>query len=85
MDDYQVVDGKRVKTSDFIEEETRKGVRRRLDAPYGYKRKVTTPWGAEEYCNVYTMRGPGTEVERMATVYRPKSNPGVAFSTFRID
>ncbi len=51
---------------------------------YGYRKQVMTPWGAIEECIVVTVPSLSGEKDKYAQLYRPKSNPGVAFSTFKL-
>lgn len=78
-DDFMVIDGQKVKVPELIGQ-AGKGV-----APsYGYRKRLMTPWGAYEICTVMTVPSLYGEKEKYAHVYRPKSNPGVAFCTFRL-
>lgn len=78
-DDIMMIDGHRVRIADF-NEPAGQGV-----APsYGYHKTIMTPWGTNENCIIVTVTSLLGEKDKYAQVYRPKSNPGVAFSTFRL-
>jgi hypothetical protein len=53
-------------------------------APLGVREKIMTPWGSEEICMVVGMPDFSGVRVKYATVLRPKGNPGVRFSTFRV-
>lgn len=76
-DDVMIVDGQRVR----VPEKTTNGG---LEASYGYRKRLRTPWGAYETCTVFSVPSLYGERERYAQVHRPVSNPGVALSTFKL-
>jgi hypothetical protein len=78
-DDTMIIDGNRVRVPELIKQPG-KGV-----APsYGYRKRIMTPWGKHEVCTIMTVSSLHGEKERYAHAYRPASNPGVVFSTFRL-
>lgn len=78
-DEIMMIDGQRVSIPKLIGEPG-KGV----EPSYGYHKRVMTPWGVDEDCIIVTVPSLSGEKDKYAQVYRPKSNPGVAFSTFRL-
>lgn len=78
-DDIMMVDGQRVLVPKLLSQPG-KGV----EASYGYRKRVKTPWGADEDCIIVTVPSLSGERDKYAQVYRPKSNPGVAFSAFKL-
>lgn len=52
--------------------------------PLGIRENIMTPWGSMESCVVVGMPDFSGIRVKYATVLRPKSNPGVRFSTFRV-
>lgn len=81
---YRIIDGKRVPLAQYISEARYGKEGKRLDAPYGYKKRVEMHDGIREVCTVYVTRGLGVNKERYATVARPSSDPLVAFRCFRL-
>jgi hypothetical protein len=78
-DNITIIDGQKVKLPELIGQPG-KGV-----APsYGYRKRVMTPWGKHEVCTIMAVSSLHGEKERYAHAYRPASNPGVTFSTFRL-
>jgi hypothetical protein len=78
-DNTTIIDGQKVKVPELIGEPG-KGV-----APsYGYRKRIMTPWGKHEVCTIMTVSSLHGEKEKYAHVYRPTTNPGVAFSTFKL-
>ena len=77
--DTVVIDGQKVKVPELI-----KQLGNGVAPSYGYRKQLMTPWGAQEVCTVVTVHSLSGEKDKYAQVYRPKSNPGVAFSTFRL-
>jgi len=53
-------------------------------APIGVREQIMTPWKLEESCMVVGMPDFSGVRVKYATVNRPKGNPGVRFSTFRV-
>ena len=53
-------------------------------APYGHFRLVKTPWGAYERCSVVSMPMLDGSWAEYASVYMPRTNPGVRWSVFEI-
>lgn len=82
--DTKLMDGRRVQIAERIPEKRYDKEYTRLDAPYGYKKRLMTPWGAEETCMVYVVKDISGMVERYATVARPASDPLVTFKCFRL-
>ena len=78
-DDTMIIDGNRVRVAEF-NSHSGKGVQ----PSYGYRKRVMTPWGASEICTIMTVPSLSGEKEKYAHVYRPASNKGVAFSTFKL-
>ncbi len=78
-DDTMIIDGNRVRVPELLSQ-TGKGV----EPSYGYRKRITTPWGAQEVCTIMTVPSLHGEKEKYAHVYRPASNKGVSFSTFRL-
>lgn len=78
-DDIMMIDGNRVRVPELL---SRPG--KGIEPSYGYRKRITTPWGATEDCIIVTVPSLSGEKDKYAQVYRPKSNPGVAFSTFRL-
>lgn len=77
--DTILIDNRRVRVAEF-NTQAGKGI-----APsYGYRKQVVMPWGAIEECIVVTVPSLSGGKDKYAQVYRPKSNPGVSFSTFRL-
>lgn len=83
-EDTKIVDGRRVAVAKHVPEKRYGKEYIRLDAPYGYKKRVMTPRGAEEVCTIYTTLHTSGMVERYATIAHPKSDPLVAFRCFRL-
>lgn len=78
-DDIMIIDGQKVKVPELLDKPG-KGV-----APsYGYRKRIMTPWGSYEICTIFTVPSLNGEKEQYAQAYRPLSNPGVAFCTFRL-
>lgn len=78
-DDTRIIDGHRVRIPELITVPG-KGV----TPSYGYKKRVMTPWGEPEVCDIIATPSLLGGTERYAQVYRPKSNPGVSIATFRL-
>ena len=76
--DYTVIDGRRVPHAPTVRETKHGREYTRLDAPYGYKKRVKMPDGSSEECTVTVVRGYSGK-ERYATVSRPTSDPLVAY------
>lgn len=55
-----------------------------VSAPIGYYMDVKTPWGAIERCNVVSMPNVSGEKDNYASISRPKTNPHVKWSVFKI-
>lgn len=83
-ENVKLVDGRRVQVAERIPESRYGKEYTRLDAPHGYKKRIMTPWGAEEMCMIYVVKDISGMVERYATIARPKSDPLVAFKCFRL-
>lgn len=81
---YRIIDGKRVHLPEYVTEARYGREGTRLDAPFGYKKKVEMHDGTRELCTVYVTRGLNVIKERYATVSRPSSDRLVAFRCFRL-
>lgn len=81
---YRIIDGKRVPLAQYVTEARYGREGTRLDASYGYKKRVVMHDGTKEMCTVYVTRGLAVNKERYATVARPSSDPLVAFRCFRL-
>ena len=81
---YRIIDGKRVPLAEYVTEARYGRESTRLDASYGYKKRVEMHDGTREMCTVFVTRGLGVNKERYATVARPNSDRLVAFRCFRL-
>lgn len=81
---YRLIDGKRVPLAQYISEVRYGREGKRLDASYGYKKRVEMNDGTKDLCVVYVTRGYESSKERYATISRPSSDPLVAFRCFRL-
>lgn len=81
---YRLIDGKRVPLAQYISEARYGREGKRLDASYGYKKRVRMHDGTTDLCVVYATRGYESNKERYATVSRPSSDRLVAFRCFRL-
>ena len=80
---YTIVDGRMVLIANHVAETKYGREYTRLDAPYGYKKRVRMKDGAVEECTVFVTRGFFGK-ERFATVSRPASDPLVAYRCVRL-
>jgi hypothetical protein len=57
------------------------------NVPYGVTRRVMAPWGTKVRAQVFFMQGNGSNIkrEKYAVVMRPKGNPHVRCSVFRLN
>lgn len=82
-DNTIIVRGRRVPIAGYRLDKNRR--RDGLEPSYGFKRRVMTPWGAQEVCNITPVPSLSGGLEYCAQVYMPKSNPYVKFCTFWVD
>lgn len=82
-DDTMLIKHQRVKVPPFLK--NKEGNNERLDASYGFKKKVRTPWDAYEVCTITAVPSLAGGYDYYAQVTQPKSNPYVRYCTFRVD
>ena len=82
-DDAVLVAGRKIRVADY--RQTKDGRRDGVDAPYGFTRRVKTPWGAVERCTITPTPNLIGGLDYCAQVYKPKSNPHVHFCTFWVN
>jgi hypothetical protein len=83
--DYIIVNGERIRIANFNPPNKKNDNFPGLDAPYGYKRNIMTPWGFKEDCIITPMPNMNGSLDFYATCDRPKHNIGVRNSTFLVD
>jgi hypothetical protein len=79
---FRNVDGRKVRVANFITDD--KLNRRRLDAPYGYQKRIDFGSGIPDDCIVYVMMSMANYVDRYATVFNPDSDPLVSYRCRKI-
>ena len=80
---YTIVDGRRVPIANHVAETKYGREYTRLDAPYGYKKRVKMKDDSVQECTVFVTRGFAGK-ERFVTVARPTSDPLVAYRCVRL-
>ena len=83
--DWMIVNGQRIQVADYRYTSSFPRTRDGLDAPLGYMKRIVTPWGETEMCMITAMPALDGTIDFYATVSKPKTNPGVRFSVFRVD
>jgi hypothetical protein len=79
---YKTVDGRRVEVARFIVD--KKHAHRRLDAPYGYPRRMDFGSGVLDNCMIYVMQHYDNTIDRYALISHPASDPLVSFRCRKI-
>ena len=74
---YKIIDGRRVQVAQLIKDS--KTNHTRLDAPYGYKKRMDFGTGILDQCTIYVTMGIGSDILRYATSSHPESDKLVAF------
>lgn len=80
--EYRIVDGHRVKLQE--RRINKKGEPDGIEASYGYYKECMTPWGQLERCYIVNSPSLAGGFEKFASVYKPKTNPGVRWSVFQV-
>jgi hypothetical protein len=80
---FTVINGNRVQIPD--RRKNKNGDYEGLEPSYGYYEWVKAPWGAQELCYLVTVPSLAGEKEIYASVFKPKTNPGVRWSVFKVN
>lgn len=79
---FKNVDGRKVRVANFVTDN--KTGQRRLDAPFGYQRRIDFGSGVQDDCVIYVMMSMANYIDRYATAFNPRSDPLVSFRCRKI-
>jgi hypothetical protein len=79
---YKTMDGRRVEVANFVTDN--KSLYRRLDAPYGYPKRVDFGSGVWDNCMISVTQNVDNTIDRYALVSHPTSDPLVSFRCRKI-
>lgn len=80
--EFRILGGQRVRLQEV--RHNKKGDRDGLEPSYGYYKDALTPWGQMERCYIVHVPSLAGGYEKFASVYKPKTNPGVRWSVFQV-
>jgi hypothetical protein len=75
---FKNVDGRKVQVANFITDD--KTNQRRLDAPFGYQKRIDFGSGVQDDCVIYVMMSMANYIDRYATAFNPRSDPSGVLS-----